>query len=246
MKTFCCLLIPVVLTAMPIYAGQAQRKPLDEHWKNAQPGRLQDSGQWSKRSADHQKLWKNDWHAAPGCKTSIGRMPSLESYKMIAGGQNNRPPTPQLPKIETSYDSRKDRTTVRLAPVEISGEKGRYHSVHMTPSFSFPGHQLLTPATVDLELLTVVKGRLSTDLYVVFIIDGETVFLSSNRWAIKRPVPGRVWVGERLVFRMPYQTFVKITNAKEFEIKFDRVKFSVDEKQREALREFLSYMKPGD
>jgi hypothetical protein len=71
------------------------------------------------------------------------------------------------------------------------------------------------------------------------------VFLSSNRWAIKRPVPGQVWVGERLVFRMPYQTFVKITNAKEFEIKFDRVKFSVDEKQREALREFLSYMKPG-
>jgi hypothetical protein len=89
-----------------------------------------------------------------------------------------------------------------------------------------------------------MKGRLRTDLYIVFIIDGETVFLSSNRWAVKRPVPGRVWVGERLVFRMPYETFVKVTKATTFEIKFDAMKFSVGESQRQALRDFLTYMKP--
>jgi hypothetical protein len=185
MKTFCCLLMLVVLTATPISLGQVQ-----------------------------------------------------------AGGQNDRPLTPQLPRIQTSYDSRKDRTTIRLAPVEISGERGRYHSIHMAPSISFPGQQLVTPAIVDFELQTVVKGRLSTDLYVVFIIDGETVFLSSNRWAIKRPVPGRVWVGERLVFRMPYETFVKITKAKAFEIKFDAVRFLVGETQKQSLREFLAYLQP--
>jgi len=157
----------------------------------------------------------------------------------------NSPAASQAAKIETSYDSSKDRTTVRLAPVQISGEQDKYHSLHMSPSFSFPGHQRVAPAIVDFELQSVVKGRLNTDLYVVFIIDGETVFLSSNRWAIKRPVPGRVWVGERLVFRMPYETFVKITDAEEFQIKFDRVKFSVSEKQKQALREFLNYMKPA-
>jgi hypothetical protein len=52
----------------------------------------------------------------------------------------------------------------------------------MSPSFNFPGHQPTTPAIVDFELQTVVKGRLSTDLYVVFIIDGETVSLSSRPW----------------------------------------------------------------
>ena len=160
--------------------------------------------------------------------------------------QDSRPIAPQTAKIETSYDSSKERTTVRLAPVLISGGQDKYRSLHMSPSFSFPGQQRVTPALIDFELQTVVKGRLRTDLYVVFIIDGETVFLSSNRWGIKRPVPGRVWVGERLVFRMPYETFVKVTRAKEFQIKFDGVKFSVGETQKQALRELLDYMTPGN
>jgi|SRR6185437_5229301 len=148
-------------------------------------------------------------------------------------------------KTETTYDAEKDKTTVRLVPVQISGENGKYHSLQMSPSFSFSGHQVVTPSLIDFELQTVVRGRLRTDLYVVFIIDGEKVFLSSNRWAIKRPVPGRVWVGERLVFRMPYETFVKITKADSFEIKFDAVKFSVGETQQQALQNFLTYMKPA-
>jgi hypothetical protein len=81
-------------------------------------------------------------------------------------------------------------------------------------------------------------------LYVVFKVDGEEIFLSSNREAIKRPVPGRVWVGERLVFRMPYETFVKITNAATVEIKFDAVTFALGEEQKHALRDFLTYMTP--
>jgi hypothetical protein len=173
-------------------------------------------------------------------------IPVVVTSTMISFGQSASLATPSGAKIETSYDSRKDRTTVRLAPIEISSDQGKYHSLHMSPSFNFPGHQPTTPTIVDFELQTVVKGRLSTDLYVVFIIDGETVFLSSNRWAIKRPVRGRVWMGERLVFRMPYETFVKITEAKEFQIKFAQVKFSVGESQRQALRELLHRMKPGD
>jgi hypothetical protein len=148
-------------------------------------------------------------------------------------------------KIETTYDPEKDKTTVRLAPVKIAGEVGKYHSLHMSPYFSFPGHSIVTPSIVDFELQTVVKGRLRTDLYVLFFIDGEKVFLSSNHWAVKRPIPGRVWVGERLVFRMPYETFETITRAKTFAIKFDGVEFSVRERERQALRELLTYMKPA-
>ena len=148
-------------------------------------------------------------------------------------------------KTETTYDAEKDRTIIKLAPLQISGENGKYVSLQMAPSFSFPGRQVVTPSIIDFELQTVVRGRLRTDLYVVFMIDGEKVFLSSSRWAIKRPVPGRVWMGERLVFRMPYETFVKITKANSFEIKFDAVTFSVGETQQQALRDFLTYMKPG-
>jgi len=149
-------------------------------------------------------------------------------------------------KIETDYDAQKDRTTIRLTPVQISAAQGKYISVHMSPAFSFTGRRVATPAILDFELQTVVKGRLSTDLYVVFIIDGETVFLSSSRWGIKRPVRGRVWMGERLVFRMPYETFEKITKAQTFETKLDAETFVVGETQRQALREFLNYMKPAE
>ncbi|MGH9874470.1 MAG: hypothetical protein ACRD9S_18600 [Pyrinomonadaceae bacterium] len=148
-------------------------------------------------------------------------------------------------KIETTYDAAKDKTIIRLAPMQISGEQGKYVSLKMSPSFSSPGRQVVTPSIIDFELQTVVRGRLRTDLYVLFIIDGEKVFLSSNRWAIKRPVPGRVWMGERLVFRMPYGTFVRITKANSFEIKFDAETFPVGETQKQALRDLLTYMKPA-
>lgn len=158
---------------------------------------------------------------------------------MICTGQTPQMEVPPA-KIETTYDSVKDRTTVRLAPVQISGEKDKYHSLHMMPSFSFPGHQLKTPSRIDFELQTIVKARLlDSDLYVVFIVDGETRFLSSsNRRAIMRPVPGRRWIGEQLIFNMPYGMFVKITKAKTFEIKFDGVKFEVGEPQMQTLRDF--------
>jgi hypothetical protein len=148
-------------------------------------------------------------------------------------------------KVETSYDAAKDLTTIKLAPVQISSEREKYVSLHMSPAFSFPGHQLAQPPIIDFELQTVVRAKLlRTDLYVVFMIDGKKVFLSSNRWAVKRPVPGRVWVGERLVFRMPYETFVRITKAAAVEIKFDAMTFSLGETQKQALRDFLSQMTP--
>ena len=146
------------------------------------------------------------------------------------------------PKIETSYDAVNDRTTVRLAPVQISGEKGKYRSLQMSPAFSYSGKEPRTPQIIDFELRTVVSGRLDTDLYVLFMIDGEKVFLSSNRSAIKRPVPGRVWLGERLVFRMPYETFVKITKARSLEIRFDDVKFSLSDEHLQLLREFGNHL----
>ena len=147
-------------------------------------------------------------------------------------------------KIETSYDADKDMTKVQLQSVQISGENGKYRSLQMSPAFSYRGKEPRTPEIIDFELRTLVKERLDTDLYVLFVIDGKKVFLSSNRWAIKRPVPGRVWVGERLVFRMPYETFVKMTKAKVMEIRFDDVRFSLSEEHLRMLRAFGEHMQP--
>ena len=153
--------------------------------------------------------------------------------------------TDPIVKIKTSYDPGKDRTTVVLAPVQISGEKAQYHSLHFTASFSFPGHVQTKPAAIDFELQSIVKARsLKIDLYVVFVTDGETIFLSSNRSARKNPIRGRPWIGERLVFRMPYETFEKIANATTLEIKMDSVTFKVGTGQLAALRQFQTKINP--
>jgi hypothetical protein len=147
------------------------------------------------------------------------------------------------PKIAVLYDRSKDKTTVSLAPVQISADKDKYHSLHMAPAFSYPGHEPRTPEIIDFELRTVVKGKLKIDLYVLFIVDSEEIFLSSSRWGVKKNNLGRGWRGEHLVFRMPYQTFLKITKANSFEIKLDNVSFPVGEEQLKALRELAGQVK---
>jgi len=175
--------------------------------------------------------------------TICGTPRGLPAREPRCTGQSLQMKPVQAAKIETTYDSIKDRTTVRLAPVQISGEKDKYHSLQMAPSFSFPGREPERPDIIDFELQTIVKASfLDSDLYVVFIVDGETIFLSSSRRAIMRPVPGRRWVGEQLIFNMPYEMLVKITKAKKFEIKFDGVKFEVGEPQMQTLRELASRM----
>ena len=143
-------------------------------------------------------------------------------------------------KIDTSYDSNKNRTTVRLAAIKISGEKDKYYSLHMSPSFSYAGHAFVPPEIIDFELQTVVKGRLSTDLYVIFVIDGEEVFLSSNRFGIARPIRGPRWRGERLIFRMPLEVLQRVANAKRASVKFDGIDFEFDDVHRRALKAFAA------
>ena len=148
-------------------------------------------------------------------------------------------PGAKTPKIETTYNSGKDRTTVRMNRFQISGEKGRYHSLHLAPAYSFPGQVPRPPEIIDFELQTVVKARkLRVDLYVLFVVDGEKIFLSSNRWGVKKPVPGRPWVGEHLVFRMPYETLLKLANASQASIRVDGIDFELSEDHLSALRSF--------
>ena len=159
-----------------------------------------------------------------------------------ASGFAQQPLAPEI-KYETTYDAVKKQTTVKLLPVKLYGENGNYHSLQMSPSFKYPGEVSAKPEIVDFELQIVVKSRLRTDLYVVFVIDGEKIFLSSNRWAVMRPVPGRVWMGERLVFRMPYETLLRLAGAKKLEIRMGAVIFPISAAHIEVIRDFADKIK---
>lgn len=153
-------------------------------------------------------------------------------------------PRQPLSQITSSYDAVKKQTTVRLAPAQISGEKDKYHSLHYSVFYSYPGKTKRVPQTLSLELLTVVKARLlDPDLYVVFLLDGDEVFLSSSRSAVFKPVPGKHWIGERLVFRLPYETFLRFAGARQIGVKMDGLTFDFTESNLSSLRDFARAMK---
>ena len=98
-------------------------------------------------------------------------------------------------KVEARFDEQKNLTTHSLGPVRLSGPKNRYHSLDFTLSRSYEGTTPTAPNRIEFELVSVVKARLlNSDLYVVFVIDGKQVHFSSNRSAIRNPVPGRLWI----------------------------------------------------
>jgi hypothetical protein len=130
-----------------------------------------------------------------------------------------------------------------MEPLLISGEKDNFHSLHVSPSFNYEGQTPTVPEFITFELQTVVKARrLNPDLYVVFVIDGESIFLSSNRWVVKNPVPGRRWVGERLAMRMPLGTFTKLTSSKTASIQMGATVFEISDDHKRALMELTKRM----
>ena len=127
------------------------------------------------------------------------------------------------------------RPTVRSKPIPISGPKDRYHSLSFSVSYIYADF-LERPKTVNFEVVSVVKARsLNTDLYVVFVVDGKEIHFSSNRSAIKRPVKGKPWIGERMVFLIPYDEFHKMVKSKKLSIKLGGVTFDFNDEARKAL-----------
>jgi len=169
----------------------------------------------------------------------VGILLLLTTSALTLAQVSNREWLTQTPNIETSYDSEKNKTTVRMEPMKIADEKGLYHTIHLAPAYSYQGREPQTPEIIDFEVQTVVKARrLKVDLYVLFLIDREKIFLSSNRRGVKNPLPGRRWVGERLVFRMPLETLVRLANAKQAMIRMDGLDFELSSDHLSALREF--------
>ena len=149
-----------------------------------------------------------------------------------------------LTEIIRDYSPTKNQTTVRLLSKRLSGPKDRYQSLSYGIYYSYPGTEAALPKDVNFELVTVVRARqLDSDLYVVFVIDGKEVHFSSNRIGMPKPVAGRLWVGERMVFLIPREDFMKMAAAEKLGVKLGGVSFEFDEAARASVRSFAEAMK---
>lgn len=142
----------------------------------------------------------------------------------------------ELKGIDNVLDENTKVRTLRLRSIPISGPKDRYHSLAFSIYAFYLADFPERPDIVNFELVSVVKARkLNTDLYVVFVVDGKELHFSSNRSAIRRPVPGKPWIGEKMVFRIPREQFLKMGGAKTFSVKLGDVTFDFDDEMRAAI-----------
>ncbi len=142
------------------------------------------------------------------------------------------------------YSPLRNETTLRLPSAKFSGPKDRYHSLSYSIYCTFPGLDVTAAKEVRFELVSVVKARqLNTDLYVVFVIDGKETHYSSNRMAMPKPIPGRLWVGERMVFSIPREEFLKLASAEKLGVNLGDVSFEFGEANRASIRSFAEMLK---
>ncbi len=147
--------------------------------------------------------------------------------------------SPQISTIQLNHDLVNDVTTARLVRFRVADNIDRYHSLDLSASYTYSGKTKQTKPTVDVELFTVVKARkLNSDLYVVFVVDDKEVHFGSNRSGIRNPVPGRLWVGEKMVFPLSLEEFEKLVAAEKLAIKMGSVRFDLNEDARTALKNF--------
>lgn len=147
-------------------------------------------------------------------------------------------------QINVHHDRDKDQTTITLKPFRIAGNNDRYHRVDLSAFYVYSGSTKQRPTDVSLELVSIVKARkLNSDLYVVFVIDGKQVHFSSSRSAIPKPIPGRLWVGERMVFSVPAEDFQKLAAAKHLAVKMGVVRFELTDEMLTKLRVFADLVK---
>ena len=145
---------------------------------------------------------------------------------------------------EMTYDLVLDVTTVRQPAEKFSGPKDRYHSLSYSLAYSYPGRTPSPPKDVQFELISVVKARqLNTDLYVVFVVDGKEIHYGSNRRAIPKPVRGRPWIGESMVFAVPREEFLKMADAEKLGVKLGGVSFEFNEDARYDIKEFAKILR---
>jgi len=147
------------------------------------------------------------------------------------------PQDEDLNRLQTTYDPQKKENTIRVPSTKLAGPNDRYDSLTFSVYYSTLSMFPSPPQTVNFEIVSVVKARkLNPDLYVVFVVDGKEIHFSSNRSAIPKPAAGKPWVGERMVFLIPYEQFKTIAAAKTLAVKLGGVSFDFDDEMQRSIR----------
>ena len=166
-------------------------------------------------------------------------------------------------KVETIYDKTKNQTTTYLRPMTIAVARGTLEAqiwnegkrtetipsetIWLTAYFVSPGKVLTKPQSVVIGFRswTLDKTKYDNDRSLVINLDGASARLGQMELLERRLDPNmqlndhRYFV-ESLEMPLPYETFLRITNAATVKLTVGGTEFLLADENLEAFRDLLS------
>jgi hypothetical protein len=145
-------------------------------------------------------------------------------------------------KIATYYNAEKNSTTVVLGFSDVGGESSC--GLYISANASHPGKTAASPNSVNFVVLRItpeekIKSAPLRDL--TFTADGQVMNLGVMETGSQQSNMDLRF--ETLQISLPYDSFLKIANAKKVEGKLGTANFRFTENNLSFIREFVSRMK---
>ena len=157
-------------------------------------------------------------------------------------------PSPQIVtvtrpgKVASYYNATKDVTTVVLGFSDVGGESAC--GIYVSASASYPGKAAAPPVDIKLVIMRItpeekIKSAPLRDL--TFSADGQVMNLGLMETVTQQTMMDLRW--ETLQISVPYESFLRIANAKTAEGKLGSAKFVLTENNLNFIRQFVSQFK---
>jgi len=149
-------------------------------------------------------------------------------------------------RISSSYDKFKDQTIVRVGPYVLTGTMDYVMTssqFFMMGAFTFEGQKLDNPVgNATIAFLSKSKDwKFLKDRSLYALADGERLDLGTAEHDSDVRLGG---LSESLAVSVPYDTFVKIANGTNVEMKLGTKEFKLKDEHLEGFRDLASRMVP--
>ena len=143
------------------------------------------------------------------------------------------------PQIEHNYDRFKDQTAVRLKPRPIRQIARPREELSLSVEAVYKGENPARPKEVSLIFDSVAEHYVyHNEADAVFIVDGKRIDAGTAYMMDALPSPNLIKMTLKLT--IPLDTFTKIANGKDVEMKLGTTELHLEEKDLAALRAFAS------
>lgn len=156
-------------------------------------------------------------------------------------------------KVDVHYDKKKNATTVGLAPLTVwsaTGEGRSLNSIELSAAFTYPGHNIAVPKTVDIVIsASSTSGRQFTYEHNL-VVTADDVRLNFGEMKVfgsrtNSPIPqigGSVLAFEMLALSIPYEDWLKIATAKKVKMQVGSRQVELSNKHLQALGDLAELM----